>query len=365
MKDLTDPKKPSLLIVNPVHQYGYGAGYAYYPQYLNEDFEIHFICLDKGLPKIDHDGFEVIYMDPGHSLSRVRTIFFTLFTIRHVVRRRYDSILCVYFSFSFLIGLFGRSEKKIVDIRTGSLKRSALLNRLTNMFYKFSTFPFDRILVISDSLLERMNLSRRKTTVLPLGGESIDRSEKEYNAMQLVYVGVFTGRNIDQTIEGLKMYLEKRQTSMPVHYDIIGFGLESDLERMDLLIQNAGLKDIVTVHKKMNHLELVPFFKQATIGVAFVPMTPFFHVQPSTKVFEYALSGLITVATNTKENARVITTDNGRLCDDSASGFADALLSLELELNSFDEKKIRNSLSEYHWEVIVHKKLSKILKGDE
>ncbi len=54
--------------------------------------------------------------------------------------------------------------------------------------------------------------------------------------------------------------------------------------------------------------------KQQSVLLLF--QNEFYNVQPATKIFEYSMSGLITIATDTFEN-KINKWDNGILCDDT------------------------------------------------
>jgi len=352
--------KSKILVINPIHQYGYGAGYSYYPQYLKENFDVDFICLKKDKIIPNEPGFNVIYFESKHNNKHIKLISFVIYCIKRSYLIKYNNIFCVYFSLSFLIGLFGKSKNKIIDIRTGSLEKNKLYNFIGNTYYKISTIPFNRITVLSDSLRNRLKLSRSKTSIVPLGAIKISTQEKKYNQLNLIYVGVFTKRNIHLTIIGLANYIKKRATKLTVHYDIIGFGDKCDIELITKTIKDYNLDKIVILHNRKNHEELKLFFDVANIGVAFVPITDFFDVQPSTKIFEYSLSGMITIATNTHENKKLINSNNGYLCDDNPDSFSDTLCKLEKEIDKFNYDAISNSLSDYTWSNIVNHRLSKL-----
>lgn len=113
----------------------------------------------------------------------------------------------------------------------------------------------------------------------------------------------------------------ERNKSLSIKYDIIGFGRMEDEERIKNSIKENRLEKEVCFHGRRNHSELRPFFERATIGVCFIPQTSFYDIQPSTKLFEYAMSGLITIATNTLANKKYITCANGVLCNDSVADF--------------------------------------------
>ena len=123
------------------------------------------------------------------------------------------------------------------------------------------------------------------------------------------------------------------------------------------------LNEIVKFHGRKNHQELKQYIQNATIGVCFVPQTSYYDVQPPTKIFEYALSGLITIATDTGENRKYINDVNGVICQDNENSFCAALEKVYESLGKYDDSKIRQSLSEYHWGKIVKNILLPILRN--
>ena len=74
-------------------------------------------------------------------------------------------------------------------------------------------------------------------------------------------------------------------------------------------------------------------------------------------MFEYGLSGMPIVATNTTANSEVINISNGILCDDTAEGFYLALKELEKTIHKYSSSNIRKSFQKYHWKKIVEEKL--------
>jgi len=91
------------------------------------------------------------------------------------------------------------------------------------------------------------------------------------------------------------------------------------------------------------------------VGVSYVPITPYFDVQPPTKTFEYLLAGMPVIATRTKENEKVINEYNGVLIDDTPEDFRNglALLYERISANKFTSSRIIESSESYTWERIV------------
>jgi hypothetical protein len=86
-------------------------------------------------------------------------------------------------------------------------------------------------------------------------------------------------------------------------------------------------------------------------------MTPYFHCQPVTKVFEYLLAGMPVMATATEENRLVVTDDLGILHEDTAEGFCEGLHRLADSLGGYDSSKIIAAAARYSWGSIVRDRL--------
>ena len=82
-------------------------------------------------------------------------------------------------------------------------------------------------------------------------------------------------------------------------------------------------------------------------------MTEYYDVQPSTKLFEYSLSGIYTIATGTSENKKYITQENGMICKDTQESFYQTLVSINKMKSNLNYNRICLSLEKYHWEKII------------
>lgn len=354
-------QKRKLLIINP-NQFGYSVGYHYYCKYLKNEFDIDFLCIDKGFPKIDESKINIIYR-PDEKNRLKRLLGFIYHAVRITWHKKYDVVFCVYFRWVYLLGLFCRGDLKILDIRTVSLSDSALQRFLYNGMNLFSCLFFGKITTITKNMAALIKLPSRKTFFLPLGASTLDDTDKTYDKTHLIYIGTLHKRKIEKSIEGFVRFYEKYKNAVSLRYDIIGFSHDlADEKRIVETIEENNLNSIVVFHGRKNHLQVKEYIQNATIGVCFVPQTPYYDVQPSTKIFEYALSGLITIATNTTENRRFITDMNGVICEDNADSFCDAMEKVYANLDEYKDRKIRESLNEYNWENIVKNILLPILE---
>jgi Glycosyl transferases group 1 len=349
--------KRKILFVNGV-QFGYFTNTYYHAIYLKPYFDVTYLCFDQNKPRIDENGINVIYVNGRNKLFR------RLKFSRSVINRSgdFDIIAVSYYRSAYFIGLFSRSAFKILNIFTGNLSVNYVVRSFNNLVLYINSLFFDRITVLSENLAALLKLPGHKTYIVPGGGLAIGESPKIYNKIHLLYLGMLPKRNIELTIDGYRLFYDKYSSDINCHYDIIGKGDRKTEQTIRQHIIKNGLKDSVQFHGRVATNMLPPFFNNATIGVCFIPQTPYYDFQPPTKLFEYAFSGLINIATNTSENKLFITPVNGEICEDNAESFFFALERLYRSLHNFDEQKIRNSLFEYHWERIVNEKLLPVLK---
>lgn len=354
--------KQKLLIVNPA-QFGYSAGYHYYCKYLKDEFDIDFLSIDRGLIKVTEPGIRIIYQQPSN--FRISTLLNFIFQAVLLSRKKkYDIIFCVYFRWVFLCGLFCKSKSKILDIRTGSLSDNKRRRFLYNRMNLFSSLFFDKITILSSSLASVLRLPGKKTFILPLGASVLDETQKQFDKMHLLYIGTLHKRQIEKTIEGFSRFYAKHAGKVSLRYDIVGFShIEDDAEKIKTVISKNNLNNIVKFHGRKHNQELKKYIQNATIGVCFVPQTPYYDVQPPTKLFEYALSGLITIATDTSENRKYINDVNGVICQDNAESFCNTLEIIYAKIDSYYDSTIRESLIEYNWRSITKKALLPILNS--
>ena len=124
-----------------------------------------------------------------------------------------------------------------------------------------------------------------------------------------------------------------------------------------------GLKESVNIPGAISHPQLKPWLDAANVGVSYVPLTDYYDCQPVTKTFEYLLSGMPVIATNTLENRKVIKPENGVLVGGTAEKFYSGLKVVFEKRRLFDSAKIRKEAMGYTWKNIVSKNLESYLKS--
>jgi len=185
---------------------------------------------------------------------------------------------------------------------------------------EFETKFFKNIIVLSKSLSEKLKLSY-KANIIPLGAATISNIEKRFDEMHLLYVGTLYNRHID-TITGFKSFYDAFKDQITLFYTIIGDGPNNEAQASRDLVSKYGLSDVVKITGRIPHTPiLAPYFNICNIGVFYVPLTDYYDCQLVTKTFEYLLSGMPVVATNTSENRAVIQSKNGVLVGETADDF--------------------------------------------
>lgn len=343
--------KKKILFVNP-HQFGHTTGYYYYCQYLKSEFDISFICFDKGLEKFKLDGVKVKYIHQKKN-KLIRILYYLFKAVAETYKSEYSSIFVYSFYFSFIIGIFSRSKIKILDIRTGSISTNSKKRKLQNKFIKFQSLFFHKLIVLSKDLINLLKIPKSKSHLLPLGSEVFFEGEHNFEKLDLLYVGALNTRNIRQTVEGLYFFLKQVDFKIAPNYTIIGFGNNIEIEILKTTIKKYNLENYVSFEGRKNYKELPPYFENCNIGISWIPVTPAFNLQPATKTFEYILSGLFCIATSTKANKDLINSENGILCEDTPEAFAEALEKVYVDKSKFSSTQIRQTLEDYTWQNLV------------
>lgn len=354
---------PSLLIVSQ-DQFGYLTDTLKYCRYLQSAFRITYVGWDYGLPAVPCDGATCVHLSrAGGKLRRYAAFLWN--ALRIVRSHPADGIVFIeYFPLCALLALFGgRRARMVVDIRTGYVRSGGIKRAVSNGLLTCETFFFRHVTVISESLLRFLHLSPRKTRVVPLGADAVPIADKSFATLRLFYVGSLDHRHIDETVRGLDMYMARFPDAPIEGYEIVGFGAPEVEEQLREAIRDARHARGIVFHGRIPNTRLGPFLERCNCGVAFIPGAMHYQVQPATKIFEYLLSGMVVIATQTYENVRVINDTNGVLSDDSAAGFCSGLEKLVNTRNSFRSDAIRAGIGQYAWDRIVAENLLPFLNG--
>lgn len=353
----------TIIFINP-GQFGYKAGYFYYCKYLKtEAFTIKFLCFDQGHPKVNLEGVEITYV-PFSNKKIKRTIEWQKAVYACIKNNQSDNAVFFinYFKFCAIYGALFPKAKKVLDIRTGSIKLNPVRNCLENFLIRQTTKVYRHVTILSEGLIGILKLRKEKCHWLPLGSEVFSEKDKNYEDLRLLYVGTLNKRRIHETVDGLALFLNTPEgKSRKISYDIFGSGRVEEEQKLKQTISENNLKKIVHFHGRKNHQELQSYFDKCNVGVSYIPMTEFFEFQPPTKTFEYILSGMVCVATDTYENRKLITEKNGVLCVDSPKSFCSSLNNIAKYYKQYESGEIRQTLDQFTWQNISNRNLKPYL----
>ena len=349
MKASLPPKKRLKIIILCQNQFGDHIDTYFYCKYLSMNHDVTYMGWNYNLPLQKLAGVKIIHV------SRKANIFFrNLRYIRtaltYLRNKPVDVCFIKYFRGCSILRLCCPRTKFVFDIRTASVKPFLLGRLIYDGCLRFESLFFPHITVISRPLANQLGLWK-KAAVLPLGSIPISHKPKRFNKLRLLYVGSLSNRKIHRTVEGAALFL-KNYPNEHFSYTIIGDG-GGEIERLKALIDRRGLKEYIQLLGRIPFTELAPYFDTHNIGVSFVPITSAFNRQPVTKTFDYILSGLVVLGTDTYENRRVITADNGVLIQDSSEAFASGIVKLLKNRHHFQSRIIMKNARIYHWKKIV------------
>jgi glycosyltransferase involved in cell wall biosynthesis len=349
-----------LLIIDQ-HQFGYLTDTFKYCTYLRETYDITYLGWDYGLKDQRLDGVRVVDVSRrGPKPVRLARLLGAAFT--EMARTAYDRVFVVYFQGASILRCARGGASIFMDIRTGSDRPGWVRRRFDNVLLWLECILFRRLSIVSRSLVSELHLPVSRCTILPLGGDRRSETRKTFEDLRLLYIGTFDQRNVHLTIEAFVRFSKECPGLQSTHYDIIGSGPEEDERLVREALERYGCGDRVIVHGWIPNAEINPYLDRGNAGVGFVPQLRYYDCQPSTKVFEYLLAGMPTIATRTRENAAVITPENGVLVTDTAQGFYEGLWQWYDRRSSYDSSVIRESVSGYAWDRIVREHLIPLLE---
>lgn len=339
-----------ILIVNK-EQYGYHIDTYKYCVYLLGRFDVTYICWDEGKSRIATEGVNCIYLKKKGSLFN-RFFILTKSVNREIKFNNYNIIFIVYFKGCSLLKLSNLRSTFNLDIRTIAVTEKKLNNFLLDKLLKVEILFFNHITVISQETGKQIGI--KKFLVLPLGGESLAKYKLSFNNLNLIYVGTLSNRNIMDLIKGFKLYLVNYSNQRNETLTIIGDGYNNELAVLNHFIKEYDMMDFIFTTGYVNNDKLGSFFEKATCGVSYVPITPYYENQPPTKTYEYLLSGLPVLATNTRANAKIIHDLNGVLIQDNVESVAKGIFEISNKLSSYDSNKIKEKMESSLWVNIVN-----------
>lgn len=309
--------------------------------------------------KANAAGFKLIQLK-NFKKRQIKALWFLLYTIIYLIFFK-GKIVVEYFPTCEIYKCLFPWKRMLVDIRTLSVSDKENVRAAHNKRLVKACSYFDKVTAISEGVAQKIGLS--EIEILPLGADAISTTNKIFtDRIRLIYVGTFTNRHIERTIEGVVAF-RKVHPDIPIDYKIIGYGVADEELLFKNIITEFKANDYIHLIGKVPHNQLSTYFDLSNVGLSFVPITDYYNDQPPTKTYEYCLSGICCIATATRINKILINNKNGILIDDTVESIKKGIEYFWTNREKFNSTEIRNSLQECTWENIVINKFSPILKS--
>ena len=349
-----------LVIVN-TEQFGYHIDTYYYCKLLKEHYDIHYVGWDHGFDKMELEGIKLTYVSRDGSLARVRRFIEAIQAACAPNPSAKDQKTILFVKYAPGLAVLQRflvhNVVHVLDIRTGSVTKGRVARSFKNWLMRREASFYRHLTVISESLAATHGWAHR-AKIVPLGAVEISAVDKKFAALNMLYVGTLFNRNIDQMVLGVAAYLKSQQDTetdgqTAVTLTVVGGGPGNELDQLRDIVATHDVGAHIKIEGQVPHDKLEHYFDTHNIGMSYIPMTPYFDVQPPTKTFEYLLSGMAVLATATSENARIIQPDNGRLIEDSAAAVQQAVAAMANAPATFDSRSIRQAARPFLWSTIA------------
>ncbi len=351
--------KEKKILILASGQFGYSTTTFKYCEYALQDFDITYIGWDYNLPKIELPGVKVKYVSRESNL--LMRNFRLLQAFHYEIQNEYDLVFSTYVRGISLVKILNPGSKFLMYVDTFGVMLSAKKRWIYDFILKTEVSFFSNVAVISDGLGKR--LGRIKYKILPLGGACFTTDSKSFEKLELLYVGTLDNRNMIDCVKGFHKYLQNPEfKENETVFKIIGDGPNNEREQIKEYVNTHNLSDRIHIIGYLPQKELAPYFKNANIGVSYVPMVSYYEYQTPTKTFEYLISGLSVIATGTYENKKIIQPWAGVIIEDNADSFCEGVIRLQNQKNIFNSDKIREEYSKHAWENTVRTHFIPLIK---
>lgn len=351
--------KKKLLFINQ-SQFGYHIDYVQYCKYLKEYYDITYLCWDYNKEKIKERDINILYVSRRGNIV-IRNFRFIQYVLKYLKHQDFSFVFIHYFRGSSFIRLLTNNKMWLhLDIRTGCVSNSIITRNIYNSILRIESLFFKSISIISVGLRNKLQI-HKNACILPLGATKMNIKRLSRHIIHLLYVGTFSNRQLEVTIDGLSLFL-KEEPLVDIHYTIIGDGWKNEKNELENRIKKHDLEKYIDLKGYVPFNELMQYYEKANVGVSYIPITPYYEYQPATKTFEYLMVGMPVIATQTFENAKIINQNNGVLINDNATSFANGINHIYNSLDFYDEQKIKKTVEAYEWSRIIQKMKEEILR---
>lgn len=272
---------------------------------------------------------KINFLDEGKPRKKFKgaldQLLFTFKAVSNLKKINPDLIVIHSNRMNIFYPIFCEKNKLIMMTFTPAVNPSKYKRVFWDLYERLSFTGYKRFLIGTEPMIQAFHLQKKKNYIIRWGMNPISIKPKKFDKIRMLYLGTLTGRDIHKTIYGLNEYLKTNPEVEVERYDIIGTGWKEYITLIEDAINETGLSNIIHLHGYLNDIDIIPFFDEANVGVAFAPKTEYYSNNILTKLYEYLLSGIPTITISTPDNKRVINEINGVLIEDNEHSFADGL----------------------------------------
>jgi len=250
--------------------------------------------------------------------------------------------------FIFIYPLLIKKQKFFIQTFTPSVKPSKIKRYFADLFLALNFRFFHHIGVGSERNIKAYRLKEKQAVMINIGVHDYGFYERDFKKVKLLYLGTLNNRGVWKSVKALGLFLQKNK-EIPVEYNIIGAGYESEVKKLKSVIANYKLESIVRYHGYLPTEKVQEFFQYSNVGVAYVPVNEYFQ-NSSSKTLEYLISGMPVIATNNSFRGKIINDKCGILTQDDPESFAQGLKKLIDNISKYNTQEIRNMFMEYTME---------------
>lgn len=338
-----------LLIIAP-YQFGELSDCYYWAKYATiEGWNVTYIGYKYKHREVKERSFQGVKVKSvmHYSNRKLLGLMFYLKCIFEILFHYHNNIIICRMPMCQILPKIFPNRNIILDVRTLSVSKDSKTREKNDNALKDLKKLFKKCSVISEGVGQKIGAPYN---LLPLGAEPLSVKPKSFDKMRLFYIGTFDNRNLSIFIEGLALY--QKQTGNYVSFDIVGGGSPEETLIIKDTIDNSGVKNI-RMHGYLTHDEAQKYFDECNVGVCFVPVTDYYQYQPPTKLYEYLLSGMVAISTNTISNEEVMNERNGVVISDNAKSVCEGVKRLSNNLTNYNSTDIVSQSKKYHWAEIV------------
>lgn len=346
--------KPKVLVL--AHdQFGYSRTKYKHCEHGREEFDITYIGWDYGLPKFELPEVEIKYVSRKSNIL-IRNIKL-LYAFHKEINVGYDLVLANYVRGISLVKMMNKRALFILYINTLGISPNRIQRLIFDTVLSFEALFFKNIALISKGISKKIRV--KKYHLLPLGGQCYTTNSKSFHNLSLLYIGTLSNRKILKCVKGFHKFLIKNKDRVSANhtFTIVGDSPFGELEEIKQYVRDHNLEAYIYTPGFVSNNQLGSFFDNANIGVAFIPMTPYYNYQPPTKTFEYLISGLPVIATATYANKEIVSEKVSELINDDADAFCEAILRIQERKSEFESEQIRDQYQKYTWQNVVKENL--------